>query len=220
MLRNMLKTGIWPIAVAVVVLAACSSSSSSSGSGGSGGQTCADICPGVLAAHCSGGPTNESNCESGCASVRASACAPQYNALLSCGGSQPHFTCDASGNLAVAGCDQQGQALYACIAASGGSGGTGAGGSGGSGGSGAFDCTSACPKVVAAQCSNGPGTVTDCETGCSSVASGSCAAQYNATVACVTAQGPGYQLTCDASGNPIVTGCESQYAQLYSCLTP
>jgi hypothetical protein len=210
----MAKTGVWSFAAALLVLAACSSS----GSGGSGGQNCADICPGVLSAHCSQGPANESDCESGCATLRASACASQYNALLSCGGSQPHFTCDASGNVTVAGCEQQGQTLYACLSGSGGSGGTGAGGSGGSGGSGAFDCANACPKVVAAQCSNGPGTVADCETGCSSMGSGSCSAQYNAVVACVTAQGAGYQISCDANGEPIVAGCETQYAQLYSCL--
>ncbi len=203
----MARPGIWSFAFALLLTAGCSSGGS--GGSGSGGQSCADICPGVVAAHCSQGPTSESDCESGCATLRASNCASQYNALLSCGGTQPQFTCDSMGRVTVTGCMQQEQNLYACL---------GGGGSGGSGGSSNADCASVCPRIVAAKCSNGPQTEADCESGCATTATGNCAAQYNAVVTCNKAVGSGATVTCSANGQPVVTGCEAQYAQLYSCL--
>lgn len=204
----MKRIGVSSFAAALFVLAACSSG----GSNGSAGQSnCADICPGVVAAHCSLGPTIESDCESGCAALQASRCSTQYNALLNCGGPQPQFTCDSSGNVTVAGCEQQGQALYACTSG-------GLGGAGGSGGASGNDCASVCPKIVAAKCPNGPQTETDCENGCSTTASGQCAAQYSAVDACSKSVGASAPVTCNSSGSPVITGCETQYAQLYSCL--
>lgn len=197
----------WSLAVSLLVLVACSSG----GSNGSGGQSCADVCPGIVAAHCQNGPTNESDCETYC-NVERNKCPAQFNTVLSCGGSPLQWTCDSSGQVSLAGCQQQLQALESCASASGGS-----GGGGGSGGSGGVSCASMCPKVVAAGCSNGPSTEADCETGCSSAA-GSCPSQYSAVVGCVSAQGGTAQITCNANNAPVVTGCESQYAQLYSCL--
>lgn len=98
---------------ALVVVAACSSSSSSSGAD----AQCQQVCPDVVAAHCSLGPANEAECESGCGTIRSSSCAAKWDALFSCGGAKPQLSCDPNGQPTVTGCDAQAKALYACLAA-------------------------------------------------------------------------------------------------------
>jgi hypothetical protein len=125
--------------VALVILgvsiAACGGSSSGGGTGGSGGAggsggssgfgggapTCAQLCPKILGAHCSNGPTDESSCETGCTVVRGdTACSSQYSALATCAGNDPKYACDASGGVTVTGCESQYDALNSCLATSGG----------------------------------------------------------------------------------------------------
>ena len=111
----------------VVLIAACGSdggsksgSSNEGGVGGSGSTSsdlpsCESTCPGVLAAKCASGPVSQSDCVSGCETVRASACAAQYRALYTCGGATPSYKCTSLGQVGIAGCDDQTNALWSCL---------------------------------------------------------------------------------------------------------
>jgi hypothetical protein len=96
-----------------------SSAATAAGAAGSGGgalPSCDAVCPGVLSAKCSHGPVSQSDCVSGCQSVRASKCAAQYDALYQCGGATPRYACDSGGQVILAGCDSAAAMLYACVA--------------------------------------------------------------------------------------------------------
>lgn len=78
--------------------------------------SCDALCPAVLAAKCTHGPVDQTDCVSGCMSVRASACASEYNALYECGGAKPIYSCDATGQVSLKNCDSKAALLYACVA--------------------------------------------------------------------------------------------------------
>ena len=78
--------------------------------------TCDEVCPGVLAAHCSNGPVDQADCVSGCNTVRTGPCAAQYSTLATCAGAHPAYTCDTGGNVTVTGCESHNSALLACLA--------------------------------------------------------------------------------------------------------
>ncbi len=108
---------LWLVPVFVLFFgAACS--------GGSGGSkaspSCTGPCPHAVAAKCSLGPPDESQCESGCAQIRASSCGPKWDALFSCGGNNPQFKCDSNGYVTIVGCQTQSDALYSCLGGGGG----------------------------------------------------------------------------------------------------
>jgi len=68
-------------------------------------------------AHCSGGPTSQADCVSGCKAVRNSKCLAQYQALYNCGGgSNPSYSCLSNGQVSLKGCDDKATALYSCLA--------------------------------------------------------------------------------------------------------
>jgi hypothetical protein len=101
------------------LVAACGSDSSSGGprEGGAGNgatPTCAAVCPGILAKQCPGGPANESDCESGCQTVR-SKCESQFDALYRCAGSKPTYTCGGATSVIVNGCESLSSALSTCV---------------------------------------------------------------------------------------------------------
>lgn len=115
--------------VASILALACSSSGSSGGTAGAGGTlrgsggsgsglpSCDALCPGVLNAHCTGGPTSQADCVSGCQAVRNSKCLAQYQALYECGGgSNPTYSCLSNGQVSLRGCDDKAMALYSCLA--------------------------------------------------------------------------------------------------------
>jgi hypothetical protein len=117
------------LAVMLLCLAACGSSNSNAtptqpgstaGSGGSASgsmlPSCDATCPGVLAAKCSHGPVSQADCVSGCQTVRASKCAPEYDALFQCGGAKPVYSCDPNGQVSLSGCDSAAALLYTCLA--------------------------------------------------------------------------------------------------------
>ena len=91
-----------------------------SGEGGPGDGTvlsCPQACPGVLAAHCPGGPKDQADCEGGCDAV-LSKCASQYNALYQCAGTNPTYKCSSGAiSVIVNGCEAQSSALESCITA-------------------------------------------------------------------------------------------------------
>jgi hypothetical protein len=100
-------------------LIACGDSGSNAGDDENEAGTlpsCAATCPGVLAAKCSHGPVDQADCVSGCETVRASACAPEYQALYDCGGTKPSYACDATGQVTLSGCEPKSAALYSCLA--------------------------------------------------------------------------------------------------------
>jgi hypothetical protein len=104
-----------------LVFTGCGSDGSGGAKTGDGGPStgsvdCNAVCPGVVAAKCSSGPTDESDCVSGCQTILAGSCATKYETLYQCSGNSPSYTCDASGEVTVTGCESQATALYACLA--------------------------------------------------------------------------------------------------------
>jgi hypothetical protein len=102
------------------VVSGCGSDSSS-GSAGDGGTgtgplpTCAQVCPGVVAASCPGGPADLSDCESGCTTIRTGKCASTYTALYGCAGANPTYTCGSAVGVIVNGCEDESSALATCL---------------------------------------------------------------------------------------------------------
>lgn len=108
--------------ISALFVAACGSDSASgtladSGMPGTDANTlpsCDSLCPAVLAARCSQGPVSQSDCVSGCESIRVSKCADKYVALSECGGAQAVYACDSQGRTVVVGCESLSAALYTC----------------------------------------------------------------------------------------------------------
>lgn len=75
-------------------------------------------------------------------------------------------------------------------------------------------CQESCVDVMAAGCANGPGTTAECEAGCEA-ARVYCMTEVLVYAGCV---GPDGTLTCDAEGEPVVAGCETQFDAVQSCL--
>jgi hypothetical protein len=88
---------------------------SSTGDGETGeAATCANVCPAVLEAACTGGPVDMADCESGCA-YSGMTCPVEWTAVLNCLTSASEFACDASGRVTSPGCESQYDALYMCL---------------------------------------------------------------------------------------------------------
>jgi hypothetical protein len=90
------------------------------------------------------------------------------------------------------------------------------GGSGGSAGGPSY-CGAYCQKVVAAACSAGP-TEAACNQKCASDASAvpsSCRAAWDSIYTCATSSGA--TITCNASNQPAVAGCQSQIDSYMAC---
>jgi hypothetical protein len=106
---------------ASVLVVACGSDGSSSGSPREGGvdngaaPSCAQVCPGIVAPHCPGGPANEADCESGCQTIRSGKCAAAYGTLYQCAGATPTYTCGSAIGVIVNGCENQSAALTSCL---------------------------------------------------------------------------------------------------------
>jgi hypothetical protein len=110
---------MWKVLVlsASAGLFACGDSASDADKKSEGSlPSCAESCPGVLAVKCSRGPVDQADCESGCEVIRASACVPQYEAMLECGGAKPSYACDDTGQVVLSRCDDESAALYSCLA--------------------------------------------------------------------------------------------------------
>lgn len=105
-----------------VLFVACGSDGSSTKSHGDGGTdngavpSCAEICPGVVAAHCPNGPVDQADCESGCATIQSN-CASEYANLYGCAGSKPTYKCGSAIGVIVNGCEAQSSALESCLTA-------------------------------------------------------------------------------------------------------
>lgn len=78
------------------------------------------FCPVVVNAACSNSPPSLDACAKFCTQADQSKCASQWDAMLTCAGATPQITCDSSGKFAVAGCDSQLGAFWACVSSDGG----------------------------------------------------------------------------------------------------
>lgn len=82
------------------------------------------------------------------------------------------------------------------------------------GSAGGDSCHDGCVATVAAKCSNGPTDQASCESDCNALLSGACGAQFKAVQSCAV----GKIISCDASGNPKIAGCDSQQAAFLACI--
>jgi hypothetical protein len=80
-----------------------------------------------------------------------------------------------------------------------------------------LSCEEVCPFVLKGGCKGGPPDMEACVNGCMEYQSNDCKIAFNTMLACVGAE-PTY--TCDDDQRPTVEGCESQYAELYTCIFP
>lgn len=105
-------------------LSACGDDSKSGTAAGTGGQAganggslppCADVCTRVVEAQCPSGPPSQSDCVSGCETIRAGKCKDLYMALFECAGSNPSYDCNAGGFVVVVGCESADAALSTCL---------------------------------------------------------------------------------------------------------
>ena len=99
-----------------------SGSGATTGSGGTGNglPECADICVGVVAENCPGGPPTQADCVNGCEMIRMGPCADVYATLAACAGADPDLACDENGAVLVVGCETENAELTDCLAAGGG----------------------------------------------------------------------------------------------------
>jgi hypothetical protein len=75
-------------------------------------------------------------------------------------------------------------------------------------------CKQGCVATIAAKCSNGPADQATCESDCNGLQTSACGSQYKAVQSC----SQGKAVTCDASGNPTVSGCDSELLAFVACL--
>jgi hypothetical protein len=103
-----------PVVFVSMLFMGCGSDGSSPGSSSGGTPSCAEVCPGVLSAHCPAGPADEADCENGCQAIRGK-CGSQYSALYECAPSKPTYTCGSAIGVIVAGCEDKSSALSDCF---------------------------------------------------------------------------------------------------------
>lgn len=190
-------------AIVFLVGLACAGCSDDDNGGGNNNNNnnaqtleCADLCPGVLAAGCTNGPSDQADCESGCDEVEAR-CSSELDAVLDCVDDSPTFSCDANGFVYPDGCQTEQDAIYACMNVQ------------------PPTCADICPGVVAAGCSNGPPDVATCVAGCTA-AEAACPTEFSAVLDCAGST-PTY--SCDASGFVYPDGCQTEQDAINLCMS-
>ena len=73
-------------------------------------------------------------------------------------------------------------------------------------------CASVCPRVVAADCDEGPPTDADCIEYCT-LMQNACPTEMKALLTCIS----GKNATCDADGDPVFQGCGTEDDALMAC---
>ena len=125
---------------ALALTVACGSDGSAGGSGGQGGSSgsasggsgggqgggaqcktsssvadCVAICPGIIAAGCSDGPTTQAECEDGCGKLNDNVgTCPAWGGVVDCMGSSPTFTC-MGGQFVPVGCEDEFYCVSQCF---------------------------------------------------------------------------------------------------------
>lgn len=114
-----LRSSLLAIPLLAWLFVACGSDSSGGAGPADGASssvpTCAETCPGVVAAGCTNGPVDQADCVSGCESIRGSSCAGAYDTLFRCAGANPSYSCNGSGQVIVSACQTEHEALYTCL---------------------------------------------------------------------------------------------------------
>src|SRR5882672_2528484 len=101
------------LSVSMLFVGCGSDGAGSRGDGGAGNgsiPSCAEVCPGVVAAHCPNGPVDQADCMGGCQSIRSGKCASTYQTLYECAGASPTYTCGSAIGVIVNGCENQSSA--------------------------------------------------------------------------------------------------------------
>ncbi|MFH1434868.1 MAG: hypothetical protein ABIJ56_04035 [Pseudomonadota bacterium] len=158
--------------------------------------TCEDICEGVMDADCSEGPSTMDDCLTGCAETAWSSCAMPWEYVVECAGDDPTFYCTDEDMPRIEGCDDEHDALDACLTY-------------------APVCEHNCEAIMEADCSSGPETLEGCIEVCESAASGQCAELWGDADYCA---GPDPTFTCSDEGMPMVEGCEEDLDALNECV--
>jgi len=131
--------------------------------------------------------------------------------------------CIVAGGLALAACDDDETTPGPTPTGAGTTAGTQTGSGGGTGTGGGTTtgtgtvtpptCQEACVDILALGCNGGPATADACEAGCEA-SRVYCETEVQAAAVCA-GEDPTY--VCDGDGNPVIEGCDSQYAAIRSC---
>jgi hypothetical protein len=157
------------------------------------GGPCGAYCGQAVTAGCSLGPDSLRQCLRNCEGLGA-VCPTEFEALTACGGDAMAVACDAAGYPVVGGCGAEFGALLDCSMIE--------------------PCTTMCGPVVAAACTAGPPDEASCVGGCSAMIANGCAVEFAALMTCA---GADPLVLCSGSGQPSVTGCESQNIDFVLC---
>lgn len=85
----------------------------------------------------------------------------------------------------------------------------------GNGGTHSATCSSFCEAMVAAECANSPRSVVECPTLCTGFMASSCSDHLDTLLSCV---GEDPEMFCDGEGDPMVEGCETEFASFKACV--
>ncbi len=167
------------------------------GGDGDGGDWdfCETNCPAVVAAGCSNGPADQTECLEGCQAAET-ACPQAFDDMKQCAGKDASYTCGDYNFPEAAGCRDESYALQACME------------------DGEAYCYLACPAVVAAGCSNGPADPGECLEGCNQAAE-SCPTEFDAMTQCA---GTDASYTCGEYDSPLAEGCQEESYALQACM--
>ena len=156
----------------------------------SGDGICTELCPEIMDLDCPVGPPSLDDCVSVC----EGSCHTERDAVVACAGSTP-YSCGPNGDVTTRGCETESIALAACYMGA------------------SPVCVESCFGVLAADCANGPPTLTDCVFTCED-AYDDCPAEMAALEQCTGDSA----YACGSQGEPTVAGCETEMGNLYDCL--
>jgi hypothetical protein len=77
-------------------------------------QACQTLCPAVVDAACTNGPSTLGECLEGCGEMEQY-CDTEFYAWVDCAGDEPSITCDMNGQVTVVGCEGETAAMFGCM---------------------------------------------------------------------------------------------------------
>jgi len=170
-------------------------------------QACQTLCSAVAADPSGCGLGNDEQCGCICEERFNGPCAAELDALIACTGPAPSVQCASQGRIFY-GCESESVALDLCdfrareqLCAQ------------------SYPrCTPYCQAATLSYCSRGPESVTSCLCGCeASFATPPCDAAFDAFMTC-SSDAPDF--TCNPSGLPAPTSCDSEWQSVLDCVAP
>ena len=155
---------------------------------------CDTMCTAIMDLECEGGPGEMESCMEGCVMARDGMCADKYDEVASSIDSLDDLICD-DGELSIDGTEAMGE-LNDCLNIE-------------------FFCEYNCDFVIAADCLDGPPDMDSCKEGCVMTME-YCGMEQQIVVNCA-GNPPVY--TCDGDGNITADGCDTEFADLYTCIS-